>query len=127
MIKKPTVLVLGAVASMDFVFPSGYGLYSMITGSPYHTKMYGKIKSALGDIGLARRFLEFATVLKHSGKTSVDAFLEHRPDYMEIGKLAMAAALLHSESEHKLFETEEGAETWYQYLFKAMNAKLAVF
>jgi hypothetical protein len=127
MITERTVLVLGAGASMDFGFPSGHGLYSMITGSTGHQDMNARIEEILGGIDLTRQFSDFVSVLRRSGKTSVDAFLEHRTEYLHVGKYAMAAALLFSESEPRLFQSKEGGQTWYQYLFNAMNAKPSDF
>ena len=39
-------------------------------------------------------YLEFCEALRKCGKQSVDAFLEYRPEYIPVGKLAMAAVLI---------------------------------
>jgi hypothetical protein len=63
---------------------------------------------------------EFQTALRHSGQSSVDAFLEYRPEYLEIGKCLFAWRLMMNESTDNLFADE--SKSWYHYLFQAMRA-----
>jgi hypothetical protein len=57
---------------------------------------------------------------------SVDAFVEHRSDFLDIGKAALACALLPYES-NDLFGEKYDAENWYAHVFKSMNAKIGAF
>jgi hypothetical protein len=50
----------------------------------------------------------------------VDAFLEHRPDLVEIGKAAIAAALIPYEHHNHLFFDLTRAGRWYGHLFEQM-------
>jgi hypothetical protein len=67
----------------------------------------------------------FREALRESGVDSVDAFLEHRPEFLKIGKTAIAAALIPFEDESKLFGSR--ATDWYGYLLGRMNAPLNHF
>ena len=103
MIRTPTVFVLGAGASKDFGFPIGFELVQ-------------QVRNTLGPDGNIRNaFLEvtqfegdhvdaFINALAMSGQNSVDAFLEHRRDFMDIGKAAMAMILVRCEQQGSLFD-----------------------
>jgi len=51
---------------------------------------------------------------------SVDLFLEKRPEYLEIGKAAIAAALIAYENPNSLGRKEDGL-SWYEYLFAKLE------
>jgi len=95
MIKKETVLILGAGASAPYEFPSGQRLKDLVchgadadvqhTGIDMHD--YGRFKSAL----------------RLSGCSSVDTFLESRPEYIDFGKAAIATVLSPMEKTGNLF------------------------
>jgi len=80
MIEKPTVLILGASASMPYGFPSGEELMQEILEKirPNSAKELFRVLLKFGfkpkDID------DFYNGLKHSQKFSVDEFLEHRED-----------------------------------------------
>ncbi|HAU38483.1 MAG TPA: hypothetical protein DCX07_12310 [Phycisphaerales bacterium] len=67
------------------------------------------------------RATEFYKALRHSGASSVDAFLEHRTEFIDIGKVAIARALLPSENPANLFAFEREGHNWYKYLWSRMN------
>lgn len=129
MIKNKTVFVLGAGASIPYGFPSGLQLKDDI----YHMLKNpgGMLHEVLAELGQKKREVEsFNNDLARSPDYSVDAFLEHRPDYLDIGKTAIAAALLPQETTHRLFEAwimkrrnkDDGSEkNWYQYLFHQLD------
>jgi hypothetical protein len=122
MIAKKVVLVLGAGASMPFGFPSGVDLKAVITerlvrGDPWHSVL-------ISDFGSTHTG-DFRTALLKSGKQSVDAFLEHRTTFLEVGKAAIACALLPCEVEDSLFIKRK--ESWYDYLFKKCNSQFEQF
>jgi hypothetical protein len=60
-----------------------------------------------------------------SGKNSVDAFLEHRPDFMEIGKAAIAAVLIPFEQKVQLFGYTP--DNWLRYLFGNLGSSFEDF
>lgn len=119
MIKNSTVLILGAGASIPFGFPSGIRLSNIVCKalSRNNTPQFNQIRAMGFEDGHIHKF---KNSLFSSGQTSVDAFLEHRPEFIEIGKLAIAQALLPYEKEENLFG--QNSETWYQYFFKKLNA-----
>src|SRR5277367_5961595 len=111
MIQRQTTLILGAGASEPFGFPTGYELLRLVIESA-HIHPYP---------GTAHSFLdfknpqidEFREALQRSGKTSVDAFLEHRPEFIPIGKTVMAMVLIRREQESQLFKRDR--KSWYEY------------
>jgi hypothetical protein len=127
MIEAPTVLVLGAGASAPFGFPTGQGLKRHIC-SPEFNSSRGPV-SSLGSAGFdIEKIGDFVHALSKSGRPSVDAFLEHRDDFVEIGKAVIAASLLPIEKTKRVFhpwrynkqtvpdkQAQEG--NWYDQLF----------
>jgi hypothetical protein len=80
----------------------------------------GKLHDFLLSNGFSHEnILDFIKNLYESGKTSVDAFLEHRTDFLEIGKLAIAYILSGFEDSETLYSSGKGK--WYKYLFDKMN------
>jgi hypothetical protein len=124
MITQKIVLVLGAGASIPFGFPSGATLKTNIISSlvPPH-----RMRSHLMELGFEPPQIEdFRVTLSKSGKASVDAFLEHRADFLDVGKAATACALLPCETavEESLFH---GRDNWYEYFFNKLNARFEDF
>lgn len=121
MVTKPTVLILGAGASKPLGYPTGVELKKGIfddleTDMPCFT--------ALRTLGFsAKDISDFRWALFYSGKNSVDAFLEHRKDFLEIGKFSIASALLSYENERELFEIGD----WYQFFYDKLNTSFEEF
>lgn len=127
MIQKPTAFVLGAGASMEFDFPSGYALTQMLAAPAWDDGLSGTLQSLVA-LGYPHdRLLEFSKALRLSGCMSVDAFLEHRPDLREIGKAAIAAALIPFEKPFALFSERRAGPTLYSLIWQSMNAKPSHF
>ena len=123
MISTPTVLVLGAGASAPFGFPVGNGLRQRILRD-LRDDQGGAVewlRNAGYDLSDIRRF---RGALLYSGKESVDAFLEHRTDCIEVGKAAIAQALIPCEQIGALFNEHTNL---YSYLFRRLNAPLDKF
>jgi hypothetical protein len=119
MLTTPTVLVLGAGASVPFGFPTGAGLSRLVSSGlrpgnhPYNVLVQ--------DGGFSKiEVLQFREEFTFSGKNSVDSFLEHRTDLMHIGKAATAAVLIGYENREKLFSYEP--DNWLRYLYNNLNA-----
>lgn len=129
MVNIETVLVLGAGASWDYGFPTGQELVQDICdiafdqhGSDYNL-ITGWHKPTIGP--LAQQFFEY---LKRAKPCSVDAWLEHNPKYIEVGKVAIAIKLLQYEKQ----SLEKGlrknaAGDWYQLLFDRLNTPFDKF
>lgn len=113
MINIPTVLILGAGASNPFGFPSGYELLKIIVSNTLRDWL-------IGHGYMPQEIDAFQTALKKSGRQSVDAFLEHRSEFLNIGKTAIALTLIPHENEAQLFERRKGPH-WYDHLFNAMK------
>lgn len=125
MITQKVVLILGAGASRPYGFPLGYALKTRITDdlNPHSGR---KMLSDVRDVGFGAEEIEaFRSALHKSGKRSVDAFLEHRPEFLKVGKTATACALIPCENENALFAANE--ENWYEYLFNRLNARFDEF
>jgi hypothetical protein len=76
--------------------------------------------------GFAEREMQaFQHDLSRSGKQSVDAFLEHRAEFLNVGKAAIASALLPFEREECFFTENE--QNWYEYFFNKLNARFEEF
>jgi hypothetical protein len=113
---KKTVFILGAGASAPYKFPLGSELLQRVINRVIQP-VPNLFTSYLGQH--PHVMSAFADALAKSGRTSVDAFLEHRPEFIELGKLAIAYALMDREITGALFESKEGA--WLQYLFNRLN------
>ena len=123
MIEKPTVFILGAGASQPMGFPTGNELFTLVCNSLSGTDVPQKLHAYCGFD--PNQILQFQKRLQNSGKSSVDAFLEYREDFMEIGKAAMAHELILLEDSPRLFNSYVGA--WYKYLFDKMDNGLDTF
>jgi hypothetical protein len=119
MITIPTVLVLGAGASTCFGYPSGQKLKQNILAN------YNQYDLLISQLGYTdKNTQEFIDALRTSGRSSVDAFLEHRPDFVEIGKIEITLDLITHEKFNLLYEAENN---WYEYLFQQMDCEFTDF
>ena len=131
MIKTPTVFVLGAGASAPYGVPLGPTLVTEIADKVH--KDNSTLFRLVRECGFPKRLLhEFGTDLIEAGRDSIDAFLQMRPEYLDIGKACIAAMLLPFERERELdivtatnlgegdHVTERRARRWYHYLFNQM-------
>lgn len=119
MIVDPTVLILGAGASVPFGFPAGRGLLIGIcrTLGSRGANLSNQMEQNGYDLTTQEKF---KNELYASMQPSVDAFLEKRPEFMEIGKTAMSCALIPHERENHLISRDNGGR-WYEYLFNKMD------
>jgi len=118
-INNPTVFVLGAGASSCFGFPLGVSLCQMVVD-----QMRGDHQATqelVQNSAFERRHVEaFRSALWQSGQNSIDAFLETRTEFLDIGKAAMATLLIKYENADRLFGYE--SDNWMRYLFPIMRA-----
>jgi hypothetical protein len=73
-------------------------------------------------------FFEFREAFLKSGQPSIDAFLERRSDFLDVGKFAIAYCLIPFEDENKLYKQNvaRGGD-WYEYLSARLNSPFADF
>lgn len=125
MIKTPTVFIIGAGASEPYHFPIGPSLKKLIIRD-----IGFRTSSIPQELALAGFSIEdgqkFTEAFYFSGRSSVDAFLEHRPAFLEIGKAAIARNLIQFEKLESLFSPEI-AENWYEHLYRHMNTSFETF
>jgi hypothetical protein len=130
LIQKPTVLILGAGASSPYGFPTGLGLSQSIIGNlrpllPHETRGKNDWVPFLREhFGIPADEVHSFVQEPNFSRLSVDAFLEHRPEYINIGKLSIALSLIAHEHEKKLFNTQRN---WYDYLRLKLNAPFSEF
>jgi hypothetical protein len=116
MITRRTVIVLGAGASVPYGFPTGPALCDEIATALQDPRA-GLALALAAATGDHPRVLEFGRLLRESRKYSVDAFVEGRPDFLDVAKAACAARLLPLEVAGNL--RAPGGD-WYRYLFNRM-------
>jgi hypothetical protein len=133
MIKNRTVLILGAGASKPYGFPLGQELRDEVirairrkNQNPWASLANLLAYSSMfGNLGIPERdYSKFARDLAESGFPSVDAFLENRDKWLEIGKAAMALCLLRTEAraKMKLFPPDQPRDHWYECLWEKLRA-----
>jgi hypothetical protein len=127
-ITTPTVLILGAGASCPYGFPTARELKTLICEAFSHpTAKAGQFLGA-NTSHSPDEFFEFRDAFLKTGQSSVDAFLEHRREFLEVGKLAMAYCLIPYEDERRLYQPDENrGRDWYGYLSEKLNATFEEF
>lgn len=118
MIETPTVLVLGAGASMPYGFPSGGGLKDRILDiqNTSGAKQIYELGFDAGELGsFQRRF-------QASHLASIDRFLQHCPDYSPLGKSCIAACIRANEQQFlgKFLDSSAALNDWYPLLWNAI-------
>lgn len=132
MIETPTVFVLGAGASIPYGYPSGEKLREEICHEledPSHS--YGRMLQRQGYS--PNEILEFRNNFFYSGKSSIDAYLEHNKEFIDIGKLVIARSLIPHEDLDYLFQKVEGRfqkrsnDKWYDYFYNRFDTSFDEF
>ena len=121
MIRNSVVLVLGAGASQPYDFPLGLALKREAQAIVPHndTEFLQSFRPGRFD---THEFDEFARVLKRSPIGSIDAFLEARRDFVDIGKHVIAYLLIKREDPNALGDLSPKDDVnWYRYLFNLMT------
>lgn len=128
MIENQTVFVLGAGANCSYGFPSGEKLkQDIITAVDRSTRGDGQRSFLrLINCGLAKpadvqpdRCQAFMHALSNAGQPSIDAFMNanrHQAGFQEIGKGAIAQALL----DYEASASTESQDDWLDYVFRVM-------
>jgi len=116
MITKRVVLILGAGASRPYGFP--------LAGEMIQQAVIGEqgLVPRLTELGFSKPQVEsFLQELLRSQLPSIDAFLERRPEFLEVGKATLAFYLVAHEAENSLLNLRN-PEHWYRYLYGLMEA-----
>ena len=67
----------------------------------------------------------FGQAFYYSCKNSIDAFLEHRIEFMDIGKAAIAASLIGFEVPEYIFKYKQ--DNWLRYTFDRLSTRFEEF
>jgi hypothetical protein len=97
---------------MPFGFPSGHGLLQHVIselGSP-GSQLVQMLAGLRYDAELRTKFRD---ALRMARPPSIDFLLEHRKEFLDIGKAAIAACLIPFEQRSNLFPVEP---SWYDFL-----------
>jgi hypothetical protein len=117
MIRDRTVIILGAGASRPYGFPSAHELRDEVV------RTSGVAGTHIHELGFDYgQYGKFVVDLTESGYESVDAFLEDRQKYVEIGKAAIALNMLRFEIGSRLFPPKQPKDHWYEVLWYKMKA-----
>ncbi len=118
MVRKKITFILGAGASAAFGFPSGRDLLMEIC---QNIAREGSIFTHFVKKGTDPEVVKiFGKDLEYSFQPSIDAFLEKRSDYMQMGKEAIAIALIPYETSESVFR-KKSEPTWFEYLLQHMK------
>lgn len=132
MIQKRTVFVLGAGASAPYEFPTGETLIDEICKL---LPTYIVNQPRYGDRDQPYRLhpsfergalKSFQETLSRARPPSIDAFLASNPQFAEIGKAAIACALIPHEVPEGLLHVEKDLD-WYLYLRNEMGTEKTEF
>ncbi len=121
MVTRPTVLVLGAAASMSYNFPLGAQLLKDLIDRPASRSDEGGRVTFCNPLALASQHLSldyremerFSIELGNAGVRSIDEFLACRPDHAKMGKLAIAGRLIPGEDPLAFSRSDVNASGWY--------------
>jgi len=123
MLTKRTVFVLGAGASVMFGFPIGQTLCRQVIERFAHPAY---IEGFIEYTNIAKQaVIDFRRELLLSAQPSVDLFLEYRPEFLEVGKAALAMLLVQHEADDRLWSFDDA--NWMRYLFDRMRAPFDKF
>ena len=118
---KKTVFVLGAGSSQSYGYPIGIELSKLMVSELTKEPVTTALRDNLGFGDDAIRI--FRDAFYKSGKNSIDAFLEHRSEFIDIGKATTALLLMRYETDD-LFGYDG---SWLRYLYNLLNTSWADF
>jgi hypothetical protein len=117
--KTLTVFVLGAGASASFGFPLGSGWFREIR-QELEDSSRPAAKLLHEQFGHDYEFLNrFRKDFFLSGKSSIDAFLEHRREYEKLGKAIIGFTLMRCENIDSIFQNDK--HNWLRYIYNKLD------
>ena len=131
MIRRETVFILGAGCSMPYNFPSGSELVKEII----EVALARPTPETFNYAGFKNEDVQrFGSDLRNSDMPSIDTFLAYRPEFVAIGKLAIAICMTLRENDDTLAKAYRGPgsnslwqQTWYHYLWNEMATQKGEF
>jgi len=116
--QQPHLFRLAGLRPQQDPWKAGFGGYDKAF------KSVNPLVSLLGELGFDYAFRErFRASLVKSQLQSVDSFLERRPEYIELGKAAMAYSLL----KHERTDLFKLRDHWYRYLWNRLDCPFEEF
>ena len=104
---------------MPYGFSSGQELLDAVANELKRGSENGEFECSIRALGHAPELVrEFGQLLAICGRFSIDAFLETRREFLDVGKAAIARALLPREVERDLHSKVK--DGWYHYLLDKM-------
>jgi hypothetical protein len=127
MIERPTVLILGAGASKPYGFPlAGELREQILDGLADNDRPLARAITAIEPTH-QQDVRDFFNKLRLSDAPSVDAFLEgNEPQYVDIGKLAIAGQLLTQDYGDNRFFAANVKGHWYRFLWNRLHDEASV-
>ena len=119
MFKTKTVFVLGAGASIPFYYPSGVELKGELANLINDPEFDKCLSNAFPDIKAMDNFRLLIGSLMESPAASIDQFLEHRAEYLSLGKFAIAY-FFNKKHEAHLKSNYSYNSNWYLTLFQKL-------
>ena len=126
MIEIPTVLVLGAGASMPYGFPSTWDLYHDVARMPLDAFPTTEDRYSRTKMFRTRKISEFKAELATSGVKSIDTFLERRKEFHKVGKASIAWAMCPYEANSQSYSEGRRDTNWYRYLWERMHGGVSL-
>ncbi len=124
MIRKKTVLVLGAGASFPYGFPLGAALTNQLRRAAYADDIAPMFQAKTVDVRIeASELREFLKRFNQSRLLSVDSFLARHEALVPIGKKAIAISLMLKENSISLIQTAFTDDDWYEYLWNNLTSE----
>ncbi len=124
MIKTDTLFILGAGSSKPFGYPTSDELRNLIRNGKMRPKLIKALNLCNDDARDFQKIVDEFTSEFSKSSIYIDFFLEQRPEFMDIGKMAIAAYLIQYENDSRLRNSEDN---WYMYLYKRLKSSFEDF
>ncbi len=115
MINNKTIFILGAGTSIPYGYPSGNELVEKVQFAAANSS-----KVFFSNAQEIEKAYQFANDLYKSDSSSIDLFLEKRPEFLNIGKLFISSVLLSFENPNEIFKFKNRNNGIYHYIFNNM-------
>lgn len=119
MITEPIVFIFGAGVSKPYGYPLGIELMQKIISDLENTR---NAFFADNIMYTPNQLSQFSEQLRCSQMNSIDAFVERRPEFMDIGKIFIAKQLILCEREFNI-RNNPPDEGIYRYLYAKISSK----
>jgi len=123
MIKKNTLFILGAGASVPYGYPTGQELRKLLFKRSSTRLEQSKMFDGV-DVGhYLTETKRFSYDFEKASDSMIDYFLATRPDHSKIGKIAIYNELLFCENNHGLRESSKDfSDDWMSLLYNEMTS-----